>query len=120
MSRVDGHGLGANDLVEMAQINRASCGKWRGLRTRTSGHQIRNGEIRRDRYVEEVEDMGTDRAAGRHSSTMRRAIGARTPSVEVPPLGCVHQYAQRQRTTLQTAEINREGRTGVEGPFEGP
>ena len=92
MSRVDGHGLGANDLVEMAQINRASCGKWRGLRTRTSGHQIRNEEIRRDRYVEEVEDMGTDRAAGRHSSTMRRAIGARTPSVEVPPLGAVHQY----------------------------
>jgi hypothetical protein len=32
--------------------------------------------------------MGT----GRHSSTMRRAIGARTPSVEVPPLGRVHQY----------------------------
>ena len=91
MSRVDGHGLGANDIVEMAQINRASCGKWRGLRTRTSGHQIRNGEIRRDRYVEEVEDMGTDRAAGRRSSTMRRAIGARTPSVEVPPLGCLHQ-----------------------------
>ena len=35
--------------------------------------------------------MGTDRAAGRRSSTMRRAIGARTPSVEVPPLGCLHQ-----------------------------
>ena len=92
MSRVDGHGLGANDLVEMAQINRASCGKWRGLRTRTSGHQIRNGEIRLVRYVEAVEGMGTGRAAGRHSSTMRRAIGARTPSVEVPPLGGVHQY----------------------------
>ena len=78
MSRVDGHGLGANERAKMAQINRASCGKWRGLRTRTSGHQIRNGEIRLVRYVEEVEDMGTGRAAVRHSSTMRRAIGART------------------------------------------
>ena len=92
MSRVDGHGLGANERAKMAQINRASCGKWRGLRTRTSGHQIRNGEIRRDRYVEEVEDMGTGRAAGRHSSTMRRAIGARTPSGEVARLSAVHQY----------------------------
>ena len=36
--------------------------------------------------------MGTDRPAGRHSSTMRRAIGARTPSVEVPPLRELHQY----------------------------
>ena len=36
--------------------------------------------------------MGTDRPAGRHSSTMRRAIGARTPSVEVAALGGVHQY----------------------------
>ena len=94
MSRVDGHGLGANERAKMAQINRASCGKWRGLRTRTSGHQIRNGEIRLVRYVEEVEDMGTGRAAGRHSSTMRRAIGARTPSGEVARLSAVHQYQQ--------------------------
>ena len=43
--------------------------------------------------------MGTDRATVRHSSTMRRAIGARTPSVEVPPLGALHQYPHAARRT---------------------
>ena len=42
--------------------------------------------------------MGTGRAAGRHSSTMRRAIGARTPSGEVARLSAVHQYYSRGTT----------------------
>ena len=73
MSGVDGHGLGANERAKMAQFNRASCGKWRGLRTRTSGHQIRNGEIRLVRYVEEVQGMGTGRAAGRSRRPQARS-----------------------------------------------